>query len=48
MAAAHPGDPVIAVSGLTKRYGPVAAVSEVSFQVARAEIFGLLGRNGAG
>jgi ABC-2 type transport system ATP-binding protein len=33
---------------LTKRYGSVAAVSDVSFQVARAEIFGLLGRNGAG
>ena len=28
--------------------GSVAAVCDVSFQVARAEIFGLLGRNGAG
>ena len=34
--------------GFTKRYGSVAAVCDVSFQVARAEIFGLLGRNGAG
>ena len=48
MAAAHAGEPVISVSGLTKRYGAVAAVRDVSFQVARAEIFGLLGRNGAG
>ncbi len=48
MAAVHPGEPVISVSGLTKRYGAVTAVRDVSFQVARAEIFGLLGRNGAG
>lgn len=39
---------VISVSGLTKRYGPVAAVDDVSFEVTRGEIFGLLGRNGAG
>jgi len=36
------------VSGFSKRYGSVAAVCDVSFQVARAEIFRLLGRNGAG
>ena len=48
MAVAHAGEPVISVAGLTKRYGAVAAVRDVSFQVARAEIFGLLGRNGAG
>jgi ABC-2 type transport system ATP-binding protein len=48
VAAAHAGEPVISVSGLAKRYGAVAAVRDVSFQVARAEIFGLLGRNGAG
>ncbi len=48
MAAARSGEPVISVSGFTKRYGSVAAVRDVSFQVARAEIFGLLGRNGAG
>jgi ABC-2 type transport system ATP-binding protein len=48
MAAGHAGEPVISVSGFTKRYSSVAAVCDVSFQVARAEIFGLLGRNGAG
>jgi ABC-2 type transport system ATP-binding protein len=48
VTASHPGEAVISVSGLTKRYGSVAAVCDVSFQVARAEIFGLLGRNGAG
>ncbi|HEX6932771.1 MAG TPA: ABC transporter ATP-binding protein [Streptosporangiaceae bacterium] len=48
MTAAPAGQPVISVSGLTKRYGSLKAVNDVSFQVARAEIFGLLGRNGAG
>jgi ABC-2 type transport system ATP-binding protein len=33
---------------LSKRYGPVAALRSVSFDVAAGEIFGLLGPNGAG
>jgi ABC-2 type transport system ATP-binding protein len=40
--------PVIAVSGLSKRYGTTAALVDVSFEVRPGEIFGLLGRNGAG
>jgi ABC-2 type transport system ATP-binding protein len=36
------------VTGLTKRYGATVAVDGVSFEVGRAEIFGVLGRNGAG
>jgi ABC-2 type transport system ATP-binding protein len=48
VATAHAGERVISVSGFTKRYGSVAAVRDVSFEVARAEIFGLLGHNGAG
>ena len=40
--------PVIEVNGLTKRYGAVSAVNDVSFTVAPGEIFGLLGPNGAG
>jgi len=43
-----PSNVCLAVSGLTKRYGPVEAVRGVSFSVAPGEIFGLLGRNGAG
>jgi ABC-2 type transport system ATP-binding protein len=39
---------VIQVSGLTKQYGDVIAVHDVSFEVGRGEIFGLLGPNGAG
>jgi ABC-2 type transport system ATP-binding protein len=38
----------IEVEGLSKRYGRKVAVDDVSFAVAEGEIFGLLGRNGAG
>jgi ABC-2 type transport system ATP-binding protein len=41
-------DPVIHVSGIRKAYGPVVAVDDVSFDVRRGEIFGLVGPNGAG
>jgi ABC-2 type transport system ATP-binding protein len=40
--------PVIRVSGIRKTYGPVVAVDDVSFEVRRGEIFGLVGPNGAG
>ncbi len=39
---------VLKVEGLTKRYGHIAAVDGLSFEVRRGEIFGLLGPNGAG
>lgn len=39
---------MIEVQHLTKRYGPVTAVDDVSFRVERGEIFGFLGPNGAG
>ena len=39
---------MIEVANLTKRYAGVAAVSNISFSVARGEIVGLLGPNGAG
>jgi len=39
---------VIEVQNLTKRYGPVTAVSEVTFRVEAGEILGFLGPNGAG
>ena len=41
-------EPVIRVSGIRKTYGPVVAVDDVSFEVRRGEIFGLVGPNGAG
>ncbi|PCH60773.1 MAG: ABC transporter [Gammaproteobacteria bacterium] len=40
--------PVIAVEGLSKTYGSVAAVSDLSFNIARGSITALLGGNGAG
>lgn len=40
--------PAIEVAGLTKRYGRVKAVQDVSFQVERGQIVGFLGPNGAG
>ena len=39
---------MIEVEHLTKRYGPVTAVNDVSFQVRKGEILGFLGPNGAG
>jgi ABC-2 type transport system ATP-binding protein len=39
---------LIEVQNLTKRYGPVTAVDDVSFRVERGEILGFLGPNGAG
>ena len=39
---------MIEVQHLTKRYGPVTAVDDVSFKVERGEILGFLGPNGAG
>jgi len=39
---------VVAVEGLEKDYGTVKALGGVSLDVARGEIFGLLGQNGAG
>jgi ABC-2 type transport system ATP-binding protein len=40
--------PVIEVSGLTKRFGQVLAVDDLSFQVSRGTVAGFLGPNGAG
>jgi branched-chain amino acid transport system ATP-binding protein len=41
-------DPVLELEGLEVRYGTVAAVRDVSLQVAPGEIVGLIGPNGAG
>jgi ABC-2 type transport system ATP-binding protein len=40
--------PTIDVTDITKRYGEVVAVNDISFQVSNGELFGFLGPNGAG
>jgi ABC-2 type transport system ATP-binding protein len=40
--------PIIEVANLFLRFGPIEAVSEVSFRVRKGEIFGLVGSDGAG
>jgi ABC-2 type transport system ATP-binding protein len=39
---------MIEVQHLTKRYGPVTAVDDITFRVEKGEILGFLGPNGAG
>jgi ABC-2 type transport system ATP-binding protein len=40
--------PVVEIRGLTKTYGSMDAVKNISFQLEADKIYGLLGRNGAG
>ncbi|MBF5046349.1 ABC transporter ATP-binding protein [Aggregicoccus sp. 17bor-14] len=40
--------PLLSVQGLSKRYGTLQAVQELSFDVAPGELLGLVGPNGAG
>src|SRR4029078_1380824 len=46
----NPRDPVLAVDlrNLTKRFGPVTAVNDLSLQIESGEIVAFLGPNGAG
>jgi ABC-type sugar transport system ATPase subunit len=41
-------EPLLSIRGLTKIFGGLVAVDNVSFDVARGEVVGLLGDNGAG
>ena len=47
-AVASPHDVLLAVEGVTKHFAGVTALSDVSLDVRRGEILGLLGENGAG
>ncbi|MEJ2571719.1 MAG: ATP-binding cassette domain-containing protein, partial [Anaerolineales bacterium] len=39
---------VLKAQGLSKRYGDLLAVDDLSIEVQRGEVFGFLGPNGAG
>lgn len=41
-------DSIVRTTGLTKMYGPLSAVGDVSLAVPRGSIYGLIGPNGAG
>jgi branched-chain amino acid transport system permease protein len=40
--------PVLTIQGATKRFGALAAVNDVTFEVKHGEVLGLIGPNGAG
>ena len=46
--AAAPGQPILEVKGLSKRYGGLVANSNIDFAVAEGELRGIIGPNGAG
>ena len=48
MAVSHENDLVIQTSGLTKRFGKNVAVDNLSMEVRRGRVYGLLGPNGSG
>src|SRR5215211_7415594 len=41
-------EPIIELDGITKRFGGVKALDDVSFSIARGEIHAVVGENGAG
>ncbi|MDE6263927.1 MAG: ATP-binding cassette domain-containing protein, partial [Paramuribaculum sp.] len=40
--------PAIEINGITKRYGNITALDNVSFTVQKGELFGLIGPDGSG
>jgi D-xylose transport system ATP-binding protein len=48
MSQAQAAEPLLRIDGITKHFGPVVALDQVSFEVRAGEVVGLLGDNGAG
>ncbi|HEX7743987.1 MAG TPA: ABC transporter ATP-binding protein, partial [Micromonosporaceae bacterium] len=47
-APAHSGSPAVELTGLTKTFGPVRAVDDLSLHIQPGEVVAFLGPNGAG
>jgi ABC-2 type transport system ATP-binding protein len=45
---ADPSNSLLTVAGFSKRYGTVAALTDVTFSIRPGEVLGLIGPNGAG
>jgi len=41
-------EPILAIEGISKSYGPIQALQNVSYEVPKGAVFGLLGPNGSG
>jgi ABC-2 type transport system ATP-binding protein len=48
VAGSRVTEPVIGVSGLTRRFGAITALASVSLSMPRGAVYGLVGANGAG
>ena len=46
--SAQAGTPALKLTGITKRFGSVTAVNNVSLEIRRNQVIGLIGENGAG
>ena len=40
--------PILSINNISKRYGPILALNNVSFEVPEGSVFGILGPNGSG
>lgn len=43
-----PADPILEVNNLTKRFGGLVAVNDISFNVHKHQVMGIIGPNGSG